>query len=102
LLQQLNRKQNSSKLFYTNALRQERQMLSTQKPRRSVDIQANWESGNGWQWIENGEKFLWVTEKDGWRHIYCVTKTEDRFIKGDYDVMSSPLMKLQCIPGIAK
>jgi hypothetical protein len=44
-------------------------MLSQKPTKRGVDIQANWESGNGWQWIENGEKFLWVTEKDGWRHI---------------------------------
>lgn len=90
MLQQLNRKQNSSKLFFTNAKTGEANAFYSETDDAWVDIRANWENGNGWYWIENGKKFLWITEKDGWRHIYAVSKDgkkEQLVTSGNYDVI---------------
>ena len=43
----------------------------------------------GWEWVKNGNDFLWVSEKDGWRHIYLVSrdgKKETLLTNGDYDI----------------
>jgi hypothetical protein len=26
------------------------------------------------EWIEGGKRFLWTSERDGWRHIYSVSR----------------------------
>lgn len=36
-----------------------------------VDPQPN---KDFWNWIENKKSFLWLTEKDGWRHIWKISK----------------------------
>ena len=42
-----------------------------------IDIQSAWEddyANGGWDWVENGKRFLWASEKDGWRHLYLIDK----------------------------
>jgi dipeptidyl-peptidase-4 len=42
-------------------------------------------------WLENEQYFTWTSEKDGWRHLYKVSrdgKSESLITKGDFDVMS--------------
>ena len=43
------------------------------------------------EWIESGKRFLWASERDGWRHIYSVSH-DGRDVKlitpGNYDVIS--------------
>ena len=29
---------------------------------------------NHWEWVKDGKAFLWVSEKDGWRHIYLISR----------------------------
>jgi hypothetical protein len=38
--------------------------------------------------MSNGKSFLWVSEKDGWRHIYLLDRNgkETLVTKGDYDI----------------
>ncbi len=41
------------------------------------------------QWLENGRWFTWLSERDGWRHLYLVSRSgqEARLVTtGDYDV----------------
>lgn len=43
------------------------------------------------KWLDGGNRFLWMSEKDGWKHVYTVAKNgADRKLitPGDYDVMS--------------
>jgi dipeptidyl-peptidase-4 len=43
------------------------------------------------QWLANGTKFLWVSERDGWRHVYVVSrdgKTVQSITPGTFDVVS--------------
>ncbi len=56
-----------------------------------IDIKSRWNDGDptGWEWINNGKNFLWVCEKDGWRHIYLISrdgKKETLVTKGNYDI----------------
>jgi len=43
------------------------------------------------EWIDGGKRFLWASERDGWRHIYSVSR-DGKDIKtitpGKYDVIS--------------
>ncbi|MDB5199741.1 MAG: family peptidase [Chitinophagaceae bacterium] len=91
IVQQLNRKQNQSKLFYCNIADGTSKDFYNESDKAWVDVRNMWndEDPAGWQWINNGAAFLWVTEKDGWRHIYKVSrdgKKETLLTKGNYDI----------------
>ena len=90
-VQQLNRKQNESKLFYCNVVTGAANNFYTEDDKAWIDIKSRWNNGDptGWEWLNNGKDFLWVSEKDGWRHIYLLSrdgKKETLITKGDYDI----------------
>ena len=91
IVQQLNRKQNESKLFYCNAFTGDVTNFYTEDDKAWIDTKSSWNGGDptGWEWLNNGKKFLWVSDKDGWRHIYLISrdgKKETPITKGDYDI----------------
>jgi dipeptidyl-peptidase 4 len=91
VLQQLNRKQNESKLFYCNVNTGTANNFYTETDKAFIDIKSRWNDDDpiGWDWNNNGKDFLWVSEKDGWRHIFLISrdgKKETLLTKGDYDI----------------
>ncbi len=92
VLQQLNRKQNESKVMYCNVATGAPNIVLTEKSNSWIDVKSRWSDvATGWEWIKNGTAFLWVSEKDGWRHIYVVSrdgKNERLLTKGEYDVIT--------------
>lgn len=89
IIQQLNRKQNVSTLFVAEA-----QTAVTSPIYKETDeawVEFNNRSGEsiGWDWLDNGKAFLWVSEKDGWNHIYKVTLEgkEQLLTPGEFDVI---------------
>ena len=93
VVQQLNRKQNESKLFYCNVNTGKANNFYTEDDKAFIDIKSRWNDNDptGWDWLNNGKDFLWVSEKDGWRHIFLVSrngKKETLITKGDYDIAS--------------
>ena len=90
VLQQLNRKQNESKLFYCDVNTGEAKNFYTENDKAFIDIKSRWNDGDpaGWDWLNNGKDFLWVSEKDGWRHIYVISRDgkEKLITKGEYDI----------------
>lgn len=91
VVQQLNRKQNESKLFYCDATTGAANNFYTEDNKAWIDIKSRWNDDDptGWEWINNGKDFLWVSEKDGWRHIFLISrdgKKETLITKGDYDI----------------
>jgi len=30
------------------------------------------------KWIDNGDRFTWISERDGWRHVYLIARTGSR------------------------
>jgi dipeptidyl-peptidase 4 len=90
IIQQLNRKQNESKLYFCNTSTGEAKLFHTETDKGWIDIKSRWNDDDprGWEFIENGKAFLWVSEKDGWRHIYKVTRDgkETLLTVGNYDI----------------
>ncbi|RFS13996.1 DPP IV N-terminal domain-containing protein [Emticicia sp. C21] len=93
ILQQLNRKQNQSKLMYANAKTGAVNTIYEETDDAWVDIRSRWTDDNpaGWEWLSGGKEFVWVSEKDGWRHLFRVSrdgKSETLITKGNYDVIT--------------
>jgi dipeptidyl-peptidase-4 len=74
VVQQLNRKQNESKLYFCNAANGNAKEFYKETDKAWIDIKSRWNDDDprGWDFINGGKEFLWVSEKDGWRHIYKV------------------------------
>jgi len=93
IMQQLNRKQNDSKLFIGRISDGSTTQLYEEHDSAWIDCKGAWQDGvvAGWDWLNGGKEFIWVSEKDGWRHIYRVTrdgKKETLVTKGNYDIIS--------------
>ena len=63
----------------------------TENDKAWIDIKSRWNDDDptGWEWLNNGKNFLWVSEKDGWSHIFIVSrdgKKETLITKGNYDI----------------
>ncbi|HET6766570.1 MAG TPA: S9 family peptidase [Chitinophagaceae bacterium] len=91
ILQQLNRKQNESKLMLCNTNTGDTKIIYTEEDKAWVATLSEWRSEvKGWDWIKNGSEFIWFSEKDGWRHLYRISKDgkkETLITKGNYDVI---------------
>ena len=93
IIQHLNRKQNESELMLCNAATGASSVIYKETDQRWIDIQPLWDNdyaNGGWDWLSNGTAFLWVSEKDGWRHLYRISrdgKKETLITNGNYDVM---------------
>ena len=91
ILQQLNRKQNETKLMLCNTNTGDAKIIYSEEDKAWVATLSEWRSEvRGWDWMKNGNEFLWFSEKDGWRHLYRISKDgkkETLITKGNYDVI---------------
>jgi dipeptidyl-peptidase 4 len=96
VVQQLNRKQNESTLMYVDVKSGKSAPFYKETDNAWIDIKSRWEDGPaGWDWINGGKEFIWVSEKDGWRHTYRVSrdgKKETLITKGNFDMISPVLI----------
>jgi dipeptidyl-peptidase-4 len=92
VIQQLDRKQQQSKIMYCNTASGNVQEIYNESDKAWIDIKARWsEDPTGWEWVKGGNAFLWVSEKDGWRHVYMISrdgKKETLITKGNYDIIT--------------
>jgi dipeptidyl-peptidase-4 len=89
IIQQLDRKQQESRLIYANTSDGISRTFWAENDEAWVDL--NTDNPMGWNWVNKGQDFLWVSEKDGWRHIYKISrdgKTVTELTKGKYDIGS--------------
>jgi dipeptidyl-peptidase-4 len=96
-LQQFNRKQNVSKILMSDIATGVTTPLYEERDSAFIECKGAWQDGvvAGWDWLNGGKEFLWVTEKDGWRHIYRISrdgKKETLVTKGDYDIITVSLI----------
>jgi len=85
LLQQFNRLQNTNRVMLADAKTGKVRTVLTETDRAWV------ENNNDVRWLDKGKSFLWLGERDGWRHAYLVSRSGDRVslvTKGDFDVIS--------------
>ncbi len=90
ILQQLDRKQQESKIFTCKTATGIATMIHAEKDEAWVDVQEVWGKDGGLDWLNLGAEFIWASEKDGWRHFYRIPRNgqqEVNITPGDYDVI---------------
>ena len=93
IIQQLNRRQNEVNVMYCNASTGNTNTVYSEKSDTWIDNKDVWNNGDptGWEFLKDGSAFLWVSEKDGWRHIYSISrdgKKQTLITKGNYDIIN--------------
>jgi dipeptidyl-peptidase 4 len=94
LLQQFNRLQNQNRLFLVDVenrpvTRADFQQ-SNQQPILTEADDAWVDAHNELIWFNDGFKFAWLSDRDGWRHVYIVSRDGRQATlatPGDYDVI---------------
>ncbi len=84
LLQQMNRDQNQNTVWLADpGTGQAREFFR--------DQDATWlDVVDDWQWLPSGEELLWVSERDGWRHLWAVSRADGRWrclTPGEFDAL---------------
>jgi dipeptidyl-peptidase-4 len=95
LIQQLNRKQNQTKLFIVDDLKGTTKIIYEESDEAWVDLFQLGDTyaidyTNSFSFLKDSNSVLWASEKDGWRHLYQVSlegKPEVLITKGEYDVI---------------
>ena len=96
LVQQLNRKQNHSKILGVNVTTNVANLIFEEQDETWIDVLSSWENTYGltyrheFKWINAGKEFLWFSEKDGWRHLYRIDLSGKvtPVTHGNYDVIN--------------
>ena len=84
LIQQLNRKQNTNKVMLGDIKSGQVKTVFTDEDKAWVRIV------NDLKWFDEGKDFTWLSDRDGWRHIYTIARSGDKVnleTKGDFDVI---------------
>ena len=89
IIQQLNRKQNETQIMYCNAKTGSTATIYKESDAAWIDLMSR-DMTDYWKWLDGNKAFLWESEKDGWRHLYRISrdgKKETLITKGNYDVI---------------
>ncbi|MFO0891732.1 MAG: DPP IV N-terminal domain-containing protein [Isosphaeraceae bacterium] len=84
VLQQLNRLQNTVKVMLFNPADGRLRTVLTEKDDAWVDLQPDL------HWVDEGRRFLWLSERGGWRHLYRADRDGGGLTpitSGDFDVI---------------
>lgn len=85
MIQQLNRLQNTNTVWVGNTKTMALKNILTDKDEAFLDIHDNIE------WLDNTTSFTWTSEKDGWMHLYKVSRDGKQMqviTKGNFDVVN--------------
>jgi dipeptidyl-peptidase-4 len=84
ILQQLNRRQNIVRVMMADSRTGQVRAILTEQDQAWVDLQQKL------RWIHDGKEFLWLSERDGWRHLYRADRSGtklERITHGNFDVI---------------
>jgi len=84
VLQRMNRLQNTNRVMLADAATGAVREVMVERDSAWLDI------NDDVTWLDDGKKFTWSSERDGWRHLYVVSRDgrETKLITpGDYDVL---------------
>jgi dipeptidyl-peptidase-4 len=89
IMQQLNRLQNTNRVWIGNLETMELENILTETDEAFLDVHDDP------VWLEGNRYFTWISERDGWRHLYLVSRDGKKIrpiTHGAFDVIS-----LSCI-----
>ena len=69
IVQHLNRLQNTNQVMFADAKTGNVRTVLTEKDEAWVDVTMP-----RMRWLEAGKSFLWMSERDGWQHVYKVSR----------------------------
>jgi dipeptidyl-peptidase-4 len=100
VFQQLNRLQNTNAFIRGEVRSGDLQTLLTDRDDAWVEVAETW------NWIDQGNRFLFLSERDGWQHVYAASATNSESIlltPGAFDVLNIVGVdeKLGCVYFIA-
>lgn len=84
MIQQLNRRQNTNKVYIGDIRTMDLVNILTEKDDAFLDIHDDV------RWLDNEKYFTWSSERDGWLHLYKVSRdgsVVQPITKGDFDVV---------------
>ncbi len=85
VIQRVNRLQNGIDVFLADATTGKVKIVHTDRDGAWLDVHDD-----ATEWVEKGAAFTWISERDGWRHLYLVSRdgsTTRRVTPGEYDVI---------------
>ncbi len=85
IIQQPNRLQNTNRVLLADARQGTTRTILTETDDAWVDIRDDM------HWLKDGREFTWTSERDGWNHLYVVSRhgKETRLLTpGNFDVIS--------------
>ena len=85
VLQQLNRLQNTNKVMLADVRTGCVRTILTERDEAWVDV------SDSLKWLDDGSFFTWLSERDGWRHLYLVSRSGKKITlltPGQFDVIS--------------
>ncbi len=92
IVQQLNRKQNESSIFIADAVTGSSTRIFKENDHAWIDIKSRWNDDDprGWEWLNEKNDFLWVSEKEGWRQAYSISLNGAvrKISTEDFDIIS--------------
>ncbi len=86
-IEHLNRLQNENDVLLANASDGNVKQIFSDTDKAWVDV------NDEIRWVHDGAAFLWLSERDGWRHAYLVSRDGSKvqlLTPGPYDVMGLP------------
>jgi dipeptidyl-peptidase 4 len=83
LIQHMNRLQNTNDVLLADVFSGQVTKLFREQDDAWIDIHDEL------FWTEEGSRFTWLSERDGWRHVYWVSRTGEtqQATQGDWDVI---------------
>lgn len=93
VIQQLNRRQDANTFHIATAASGAVRPLFVERDSAWIDIyddHSGWGPGPSLHWLPDGSAFVYLSERDGWRHAWLVARdgTMRLITKGAYDAMS--------------
>jgi len=98
VIQQLNRRQDTNIVMMGDVRSGKVRPILTEKDEAWVDVSwgdIDWDktgiARGDVEWVDGGKRFLWASERDGWRHLYSVSRdgSDAKLITpGNYDVIT--------------
>jgi len=85
VIQRMNRLQNTDRILLADAVTGRATVALTERDDAWLDVV------NDLTWLSQGKEFLWLSERDGWRHVYRVSRDGAKVAlvtPGAYDVVS--------------
>lgn len=85
VLQQLNRLQNTNQVILANARKAGVRKILTERDEAWVEVHGDV------KWLQKGKSFTWLSERDGWCHLYLVSHQGRKITlltPGEFDVIS--------------